>query len=525
MRSYYAHLETAMGKAPLQKPVYRSSAIFPVLNEKGISSRILFMGYWILKRNVQQIAAVVTLRTEDGKVIRRNPFTITEPKTYRIELRDELTRIGISAETAFTGSLEVEFFSTVPLVFPFPAVVVNYYGSQFSSVVHTAQRVYNDYDDMQNNSQNEVPESGFNVYADGDCEPFFGLINGPVAVPNAKIEMQFFNADHEMLSHQLELDELLPYQTKMIYPAQVVDLKKFLKGGVGAGKIRFHVNWIFPRLIVGNINRKLPAMSITHTYYDCSAAKSESDYWLPTQPKWHPAALMIPCVAKKGHFTNVYFYPIYSPAEFCIDVEIYDSSGKRLVTKQNALEIKSPINEYKKLFVSDLCKASGIDCQQDLSARIIGRSKNNGRFPARVKLGVDIGQEILPHMPCNICTNLQPFNPGMETKPATFRWLPALADQASSSLWIQNSSPAVSYEKAAQIQVTFYREKDSSTISRELFLPPNGCAVIRPTEDPGLVAFFNGQIGWCTAVSSNPYTTTYYFAENHSGVVGGDHGF
>lgn len=527
MRSYYAHLNTISDAAKKTDPklVFRSSAIFPMIHRDGISARIIFMGYWILKRHIKQVTAVVTLRSETGDVMNRSTFMIEQPKAYRIELSDELQKAGISPSSPFVGSLEVEFFSTVNLVFPFPAVAINYYGPHFSSVVHTAQRVYNNFEDMHENSQTKVPESGFNIYVTDQQEPVFGLVNGPEVAPDAKIEMQFINSNNEKLFYSLDLKKIHPYQTCIIYPAQLMDLKSFLKGRAGTAKIRFNINWIFPRLLVGNIQHSLPAMSITHTYYDCSSAKSDSDFWLPTQPEWYPAALMVPLCIHEDHFTNISFYPIYSPSAFTIDIEIYDSKGRLLGMKQNILLIESPHCEFKQINMNLLCSKLNIQTKAGLAARIIAKTETGQRLPARVKVALDIGQNRLPLMPCNICTNLQPFNPALEKKESTFRWSPILADQPQSSLWIMNSSPAIAYSKQADIQLDFYREMDDATISRHLTLPPQGFVVISPEHDTELATFFGGKIGWCTVRASNPYTTNYYLAENPSGVVGGDHGF
>jgi hypothetical protein len=527
MRSYYEHLETAMGypKTPIPpKPTLRSSAIFPVMNLFGIHSRILFMGYWILKRNIKEIATVVTLRSLSGQILGRQSFTITEAKTYRIELTDQLAAAGLPTNQPFTGSLEIEFFSTVNLVFPFPAVVINYYGPKFSTVVHSAQRVYNDFEDLQRNSQTQVPESGFNVYADEEKEPFIGLINGGQAVPNSRMELEFYNIDGEKMTHELQIGDLAPYETRMIYPARELDLQKFLKGKVGAGKAKFNVNWIFPRLVVGNIHHQIPALTITHTYYDTTQAKGESDYWRPSEPAWYPATLMVPAAVKGKRFTNVYFYPIYSPASFIIDVEIYNFQGKLLGRKQDVLQMQAPYTQLKRIEIKEICKELHIPTEEDLGARIIARTPHSSRLPARIKLGLDLG-ESPEKMPCNICTNLQPFNPPLETKPKTFRWAPVLADQINSNIWIMNSAPNIDYQRQADVELTFFHEKDNATLIRKITLPPHGFAVIRPNEDPELKAFFEGVIGWFTAVATNPYTSTYYFAENASGYIGGDHGF
>jgi len=526
MRSYYAHLENAMNISHSTipaKPVYRSSAIFPVINKEGISTRIIYMGYWMLKRNIHEIASIINLRSEDGTLLNRTVSTIQEAKTYRIELADQLALAGINPHSSFTGSIECEFFSTANLVFPFPALAVNYYGDHFSSVVHTAQRIYNDFDDLRNNSQTQVPESGFNIYVDDDHEPFFALINGGEEVANACLQMEFYNHRKEVLTAEKTLGNFKPYQTCFVYPAKEVPLKNFLENLPGAAKIRFKLNWIFPRLIVGNIQHSLPAITITHTYYDCSAAQSPTDYWKPAEDGWYPASLMVPVTVDETHFTNVYFYPIYSPSEFNIDVEIYNANGEALGSKKNALQIQSPHSGYHAIQMQTLCKELGIPNGR-LAARIIAKAKEGKRIPARIKLGLDLGST-QKKMPCNICTNLQPFNPALEAKPKSFRWAPILADQSNPSVWLMNSAPIVNYTKSAEIDLTFFHENDSQTLNRKIFLPPNGFKIIEVKNDPELQEFFKGKIGWFTATTTNPYTTTYYFAEHPSGVVGGDHGF
>lgn len=527
MRSYYEHLKTTMPTPKdtiLPKPVFRSSAIFPVMQLPGISSRILFMGYWILKRNIHEISTIVTLRNMEGNLLSRSEFIIREAKTFRIELADQLALCGRQRDSEFTGSLEIEFFSSQNLVFPFPAVVINYYGPQFSTVVHTAQRVYNDFEDMTKNSQTSVPESGFNIYADHDREPFIGIINGPIPVDHSIVKMQFFNYKQETLDGQLDLGRLAPYETKLIYPARDFDLKNFLYDRPGTGKIFFNINWIFPRLLVGNIHHHIPAITITHTYYDCSQADTESDYWQASDKDWYPAALAIPAAITDKQFTNIYFYPIYSPSKFEIDVEIYDSHGNLLGTKHNALAITSSHPQFHSIPLKTLCQNLNISDHANCGARIIARPIENTQLPARIKIGLDIGISGF-QTPCNICTNLQPYNPALKTKPSSFRWAPILADQDSATVWLMNSSPAIHHEHSAVIDMTFFHESDDKTIKRTLTLAPNAFIILNINQDAELKAFFNHTVGWMTAISSNPYTSMYYFAESPSGVTGGDHGF
>src|ERR1700733_4289919 len=134
MRSYYEHLQSgsiAASQTISSHPITRTSAIFPVFERPSLSSRILFMGYWMLKRGISELLCVINLRGEKGNLVWRTTFSVKEAKTYRIEVRDLLKDAGVVTDS-FIGSLEVEFYSTVNLVFPFPAVVINYYGPEFS---------------------------------------------------------------------------------------------------------------------------------------------------------------------------------------------------------------------------------------------------------------------------------------------------------------------------------------------------------------------------------------------------------
>lgn len=525
MRSYYAHLEQVKDTLALKesKPIFRASAIFPAIHRKQIQTRLIFLSYWLLKRKIQVMTCVVTLRSQEGKVLHRTMETIDDPRAYRIELVDYLESSGLDLGHTFVGSLEIEFFSSSPLVYPFPAVTVNYYGPDCSTFVHTAQRVYNDYDDMVSNSQQSVAESGFNIHVDSKTEPFIGFINGPVDDHHVSLDFQFINSDNEVLKHELILGAFSPYETYMIYPAREVDLKGFLEGKPGTLKVSFNIPWIFPRLIVGNVQDSPTSMSITHSYYDCSEATQKSDYWITPEKGWHAAALSVPVRVNDGQSTNIYFYPIYTPSDFSLDLHIYDREGVLIYKKEDVLRVQSTAGEYCSLSMNKLLADIDTSKYPDLSAHIIASSDKDHRIPARLKISVDIGGK--EGLPCNICTNLVPFNPDWKNKERTFRWLPLLADQPHSSVWILNNSLRMEHTESTQAILSFYRESDTKMLEREVFIPANGTLVIRPEEDAELTEFLQGTIGWVTVNIGNPYVTTYYFADNPSGTIGGDHGY
>jgi hypothetical protein len=525
MRSYYAHLEQVKDVKALKesKPIFRASAIFPAIHRKEIHTRLIFLSYWLLKRQILKMTCLVTLRSQDGRVLHRSMESIDEPKAYRVELEEYLTLSGLDLDQGFVGSLEIEFFSSLPLVYPFPAVTVNYYGPKFSTFVHTAQRIYNDYEDMLSNSQQKVAEAGFNIYIDSHTEPFIGFVNGPVADRQVSLDFQFINVENEVLQHELILGELSPYETYMIYPARELDLKSFLHGGAGTLKVSFDIAWIFPRLVVGNVQHNPANMSITHSYYDCSCTSEKSDYWIIPEEGWHAAALSVPVQMQDDEYTKIYFYPIYTPSDFSLDLQLYDSKGIKLFEKHDILDLHGSVGEYICLSLNDLCEEVDLSEYQDLSAHIIAKTDEHHSIPARIKISLDIGHTA--GLPCNICTNLVPYNPDWKTKEKTYHWLPILMDQPSCSVWILNNSLRKNHTDDAQAILSFYRECDTEMIEREVTIPANGFLVIRPEDDAELSKFLNCTIGWVAVNVTNPYVTTYYFSGNPSGTIGGDHGY
>ena len=181
MKSFYEHLRSSheFGEQVqnTRKPIFRSSGIFPVIKNSFYSTQILFLGYWLLKRNISEISSLVTLRDQSGNILKRNFMSITEPKSYSIDL-DSMLKDN-SNEDDFLGSMEVEFFSTCDMVFPYPALVLNYFNDKFNTCVHTLGRIYNDSEDLSENEQFLVPETGFDIYSDSELTSFLAFVNGP----------------------------------------------------------------------------------------------------------------------------------------------------------------------------------------------------------------------------------------------------------------------------------------------------------------------------------------------------------
>lgn len=511
MRSYYSHLET-VDRTKKRDPIFRSSALFPIFQGERISTRLIFLGYWQIKRQIGDVKAHIAIRGASGDVVAEKKFLVSTPKAHRIEVEEFI------GKQEFTGTIEIEFTSATDLVFPYPAIAVNYYGPAFSSIVHTAGRTYNNCSDALSNSHRHVPESGFTILCDGEKEPFIAMINGPKERKAQKMDGAIYNCQGEKESFEVDLKAMRPYELSILHPADWGDVATFLDGSPGACKIDFHLEGVFPRLVAGNRLRNEAARIVTHTYYDCSRSDEASDFWEAKDPAWHSSSLMIPL--KGGRYkTSIDLYPIYSPAPFALDLEIYTQEGELLQRIEELARCEAPFDRFRTLPLNAYLPKDG-----PYGGRLIARPLSALSIPARIKVGIDIGFK-RGGLPCNICTNMQPFVPAFTEKKESFKWAPILADQEEPSLYLMHSSPKRHLDVECRATLRFYREKDAETVKREVAIPPHGFHLIELKQDPELADFFGKKIGWVTALTSNPYVTTYYFAENRFLAIGGDHGF
>ena len=80
MKSYYQHLKSTkeFGETQnlIKKPILRSSGIFPVVKNEYYTSSVHFLGYWLLKRNISEVALLITLRSSDGNILLRKTESI-----------------------------------------------------------------------------------------------------------------------------------------------------------------------------------------------------------------------------------------------------------------------------------------------------------------------------------------------------------------------------------------------------------------------------------------------------------------
>lgn len=529
MKSYDKHLQSTQAEGTAvdvrRKPCFRSSAAFVALQQGSISTRILFLGYWLVKRSLQEVNILVTLRNGQGEVVQRTSIIVDQAKAYTIYLQQLLEGGGLDPKADFSGSIECEVFSTRDMVFPYPAIVLNYFTPTSMAAVHTAGRIFNDIEDMSENTETAVPESGFDVLANERFRPFFNFVNGPFAETGKKVRYELIGENNQRETGEILLGDIPSFG------AVHVDLREpvsRLGSGRGAMKIFHDLKGFFPRFVAGNHDLETDAFSITHTYYDCTAQEGEGDYWSNDDDRLFDSMVFVPVWADdKGLYTEVVFYPIFSPTNFRIHLEFFDIDGERLGEVRDWRTVDT---SDQGIFTANVEEIISRHLDEHLLGQVCGMKiikewEPGEKIPTRLKFGLNVGvRGGQVDLPTNICFNSKIANPAMLKKPTCFRWVPLL-NHANSVIAISNASFVKDGHGTSNVELTFYREQDTETLNRKAIVPENGQLRIDLAEESEVREFLNDGSGWIVVRGDNPFVETWYFEFSETGAVGGDHGF
>jgi len=475
----------------------------------------------LIKRNINEITILVTLRNKEGEIIKRNSILVNQPKSYSIELNSLLNDTAYH-ESEFLGSIELEMFSTQDMVFPYPALVLNYYGDSFNTCVHTLGRIYNDFEDLRENEASTVPETGFDIHATDDLDPFMSFVNGPIPNSNASFRYVITNFESKKFNGSFDLGKIEPYETVLLkFKEKISDLNKMLNNKPGAITLEHNLEGFFPRFLAGNIQNSLPSLSFTHTFYDCSSCSEKSDYWDRSNEDYYDCSVYVPIFTNNGQYTELVIYPNFSPSDFDLHITLHDSEGAELHRLESFLKISSKDSKLLKINFNKIIENLDIDQSKVRTAHLISDFKN--KIPSRLKFGLNVGIEhSKSKIPCNICFNSRVGNPFLENKPGSFHWCPFFND-ANGVVSIANFSPKRNYSKSANVTLKFYN-KDSLVLEKKIVLPANSEFRLNST-DPQFEIFSKNEPTWITMEADNPNIQGFYFNFYESGSVAGDHFF
>ena len=329
------------------------------------------------------------------------------------------------------------------------------------------------------------------------------------------------NSNSEKLTGSFSLGYLKSFETKLIeFKEYIPNLSSFLKNTSGSISLRHNFEGFYPRFLVGTRQSSLPSVSFTHSYYDCTSRSDKTDFWDRNNNTHNDSSIYIPLFTKNSEYTNLIIYPNFSPCNFSINLEFYNKNGEKVHELPKFLHVDTAESKLHKINFNEITsnyKNNEIDC-----ANIICNFDGE-KIPARIKFGLDVGMhDLKSKLPCNICFNSKMGNPLIENKPGSFHWAPIFPNR-NSVIVIGNFSTLKNYQRNSEIEMTFFRKEDSSTISKKLIINAN-CEERIYSNDVDIKQFIKTE-GWVTIKANNPYIQGYYFNFNNSGSVSGDHFF
>lgn len=521
MKSYKEHLRSTNSygetQSLLKKPTLRSSAVFPLIHKhKRLTSIFTFMGYWLKKREIKKVLVILTTRDAEGSIIFLKKIEVDTDKSYVFLSSDLIS--GISND--FIGSLEIEIFSIVDMVFPFPAITFAIKGINGLTFVHTCGRIYNNFDDLKSNQEDLVPETGFDLLCGKSYSPFFSFINGPIEINNKKIYLEYFNEKGEKIIKSKVIKNLKPYGLgwiKLSNKDLVIEKNEDRKIGV---KIKHNFEGFFPRFIAGNILNNYEDISLTHSYYDSLHANNFDSIWKnPSIKKYNDSVIALPFDTKFSEI-ELAIYPIFTKSPTSIKFELYNSNGKLINSKNISKKIATSEDKLTYIRLFDIFK-NYIKIVKFGMVKVILNGK--GRVPMRMKFGLNfIRSTDKINLPSNVCFGAQVSNEKMLNKPKTFRWC-TLFDVDNQKIILHNTSFLKKCFREATIEIEACREIDNKKLKWLIELPYNSTIEVLDGKKKDLKKFLKKSIGWISFTCSSPFILGYYITDYGNGVIGADH--
>jgi hypothetical protein len=523
MKSFQDHLDS-FGKNNAEllfnSKILRSSAIFPFIISKQLDVKILFLSYWLLKRKISDISCKITIRNMRGRKVYSKDQKINYIKSFSVSVKKILRRCDIKIDS---GSIEIEFFSNLNLVFPYPAVLVNFDSKNCSTFVHSCGRTFNNNQDLQRNTKFLVPESGFDLLPNKEFNSFFSFVNGDKKLLNQKIELILLNQFDEKIKKVFKLKVLKPYETKFFFFLQGKE-KSFLKNKKGSVIINHSMKNFFPRFMCGNLRRDASLSTLTHSYYDLSKNRDKKlNLWKNPDPKkYYDGVVAIPVFFDNKKYTELVIYPNFFKKNFNLKFQFINQGKVKNLKKEIFInkDFKFPL--YLNMTDIVLSEVKNINLDKTYVIKIICDGKTI--IPTRIKFGLNIGQNKGENVPSNVCFNVFVPTKNFERKPKTFKWGLVLPNQ-DHEIFLSNVSFLKKKFKKANVELKFWSSEKNKCLIKKITINDNGSYRFNLKENIRILKFFKNKPGWFTAVSDNPFVTGFFINFGKNGIVGADHFF
>lgn len=508
-----AHLGTNRGAYEdlSYMPVFRSSGIFYAIVDETVTTRVAFLHYWREKNNIAELGLLITLRDAAGNKVTRHYLKISE-MAYDFDVRH-----FVPPHTRFTGSIELEVFSTEDLKFQFPGFTVFYQTARGVSYVHTNQRVYNSAEDRDRSQSLNPWQGGFDIDT-ARHDPFLFLVNGPVPVSNGEAELILLNAAGREMRRTLPLGYIPAYGTQDIRLRQIDGIAEFLGDRPGTCKINLPFDDIHLRLAVGNALTDQSWLSVTHSYFD---AVTHNEYYDSTSLPADIYPAFIPFSLMDGIDLDLVLYPILARCKLELALQCFGAEGRpRAVIDLNSYS--SPDDGIRRLDIRSLLAQHKIEAVSGLY--VLQISAQNGKIPTRITYGLNyrLGEKL----GTNISSSAY-MAKSWGARGRSWRWGPLTMQQGG-----RNKVAVIGFRKEKTfdepVEFTLVLHNRNGMVARQSYtMPANGCSIIE-TEDMLATAGYSTQVGeilWYVVESKSASLDAVQISLSAEGFIGGDHCF
>ena len=487
-------------KDPTLNTIHRSSLLVPEM--PNTAAEISFINHFLLKRQYPNVACKITAIGTNGKKLESKLHKIDKPIVYNFKLTGMVTDP--------VSNYMVEFFAPDNMFIPFPAVMINHHGKNFINQVHAFNRVLNDVFEDDDINSHQVKEASIDLVVNGDTDTFLLFTTGPLPCKDS-LEIEVITPNQSMVKN-FDID--LPR-----FGVKRVEFKKLFQqiqnGTRGIIKATQPSQFLFyGRMLSGQVKND-GTFSANHTYYDSTTSH---EYWDDSShsQRFYP------------YFPNlkntVRLYPILSPSELQIKLNIFDHRGNE-IKEYDINSLSSPSTKFLDANVESLIAQDSID-RTDISTFSVTATVLSGKMPTRIGHLLVYGNGGLDS---SIAVSL--FNPNIYSPPnkKSFKWGQIITggecDAYVGIVADKAENPNVEYQEA---KVKFY--DDTGLILEESYVIKNCSAKV--LEFPKLLTS-NGDYTvkepkniWCVIESEkyglNFFSVTCNKESNH---CSGDHGF
>lgn len=492
-------------------PVFRASALFYVLVDEAVTTKIAFLNYWREKNGNPHVGVLLTVRDVVGALVTRSHVRLAK-MAYEFDVREML-----GGAAAFRGSIEVEAFSADDLKFQFPGLSVFYQSARGVSYVHTNQRVYNDAEDRRRSENLNPWQAGFEIDAN-HFDPFVFIVNGPQASENATARLIILDSDGREMEREHALGTLPPYAAVDLRLAQIEGVTEFLGSRPGMCKIDLSLQNVHMRLGVGNSLKDQSWLSVTHSYFDATGHQDFFDaHSLPAGD--YPA--FIPFNLPLELDVALILYPIYARSTLDLRLQGFDANGA-LAYSLCLGSYASPGDGMRRLNIRMLLADAGFVPSEGL--QVLQITTSDGLIPSRITYGLDFSTK--GRLGTNISASAYLAKTwGMGKR--SWRWGPVVALPGARNIVMLSAFGKKAGDATIREVTLTLHDSEGPVASRQFVLAGNS-AVNIVAEDLMVSAGYVPQPGsvlWYVVESPHASLDVNQVCVSAEGFVGGDHCF